>query len=102
MARASLTHGTVKHQAKHFFYAAGWKKFEALWNFVIRTRQLHCMTPVLESVLSKVTSRDRAFHDPPLVKNTKTHGLPRVRRTILTRPRIARSDMEPNGSSVVR
>jgi hypothetical protein len=28
IARASLHHGTLKHQAKHFFYAAGWKKFE--------------------------------------------------------------------------
>ena len=55
IARASLSHGTVKHQAKHFFYAAGWKKFESLWNLMIRARQLRCMTPVLESVLSKVT-----------------------------------------------
>jgi radical SAM superfamily enzyme YgiQ (UPF0313 family) len=57
IARASLTHASVKHQAKHFFYAAGWKKFEPLWNLVIRARQLRCMTPVLESVLSKVTRR---------------------------------------------
>jgi hypothetical protein len=28
VARASLSHGAIKHQAKHFFYAAGWKKFE--------------------------------------------------------------------------
>jgi radical SAM superfamily enzyme YgiQ (UPF0313 family) len=55
IARASLSHGTVKHQAKHFFYAAGWKKFESLWNLMIRARQLRCMTPLLESVLSKVT-----------------------------------------------
>jgi hypothetical protein len=56
IARASLSHGTVKHQAKHFFYAAGWKKFEPLWNLMIRARQLRCMTPLLESVLSKVTN----------------------------------------------
>ena len=40
IARASFTHGTLKHQAKHFTYAAGWKKFEPLWNVVIRARQL--------------------------------------------------------------
>ncbi len=56
IARASLAHGSVKHQAKHFFYAAGWKKFEPLWDLVIRARQLRAMTPLLESVLSKVTS----------------------------------------------
>ena len=27
IARASASHGSLKHQAKHFFYAAGWKKF---------------------------------------------------------------------------
>jgi radical SAM superfamily enzyme YgiQ (UPF0313 family) len=55
IARASLQHGTVKHQAKHFFYAAGWKKFEALWDFMIRMRQLRQVTPLLEAVLSRVT-----------------------------------------------
>jgi radical SAM superfamily enzyme YgiQ (UPF0313 family) len=55
IARGSLHHGTLKHQAKHFFYAAGWKKFEALWDLVIRARQLNWMTPVLEGVLARVT-----------------------------------------------
>ncbi|MGB7727209.1 MAG: radical SAM protein [Candidatus Acidiferrum sp.] len=55
IARASLKHGTVKHQAKHFFYAAGWKKFEPLWDFVIWMRQLRQVTPLLEGVLSRVT-----------------------------------------------
>ncbi|MEP6918349.1 MAG: radical SAM protein [Acidobacteriota bacterium] len=56
ISRASLFHGSLKHQAKHFFYAAGWKKFEPLWNLMIRARQLRCMTPVLEAVLAKVTA----------------------------------------------
>src|SRR6266853_1972526 len=58
IARASMSHGTVKHQAKHFFYASGWKKFEPLWNFMIRARQLGCMTPLLEAVLSKVSQSE--------------------------------------------
>jgi radical SAM superfamily enzyme YgiQ (UPF0313 family) len=60
IARASLAHGTLKHQAKHFFYAAGWKKFEPLWDLVIRARQLRVMTPLLEGVLSKVTADEPA------------------------------------------
>jgi radical SAM superfamily enzyme YgiQ (UPF0313 family) len=56
IARASLSHDSAKHQLKHFAYSAGWKKFEAAWNFVIKMRQLRCMTPLLEAVLSKVTS----------------------------------------------
>ncbi len=55
IGRAAWSHGTLKHQAKHFFYAAGWKKLEPLWDAVIRARQLRCMTPLLEAVLSKVT-----------------------------------------------
>ena len=55
-ARRRSSHGSLKHQAKHFFYAAGWKKFEPLWDLVIRARQLPAMTPLLEGVLSKVTA----------------------------------------------
>jgi hypothetical protein len=58
IARGSLSHGSVKHQAKHFFYAAGWKKFEPLWDLVIRARQLRIMTPLLEGVLSRVTANE--------------------------------------------
>jgi radical SAM superfamily enzyme YgiQ (UPF0313 family) len=55
IARGSVCHGSLKHQAKHFFYAAGWKKFEPIWDMIIRTRQLKQVTPLLEGVLSKVT-----------------------------------------------
>ena len=40
IARGSLHHRTFKHSLKHFFYTAGWKKFESVWNLAIRTRQL--------------------------------------------------------------
>lgn len=52
--RASMNHDTAKHFLKHLFYAGGWKKFEPLWNFVIKTRNLVLMLPVLEALLSKV------------------------------------------------
>jgi radical SAM superfamily enzyme YgiQ (UPF0313 family) len=55
VARGALSHDTVKHQAKHFFYAAGWKKLEPLWDLVIKAQRLDTMTPLLETVLSKVT-----------------------------------------------
>ena len=58
IAAASFTHGTLKHQAKHFAYAAGWKKLEGLWNAVIRARQLQVMTPLLEAVLSKLSGHE--------------------------------------------
>jgi radical SAM superfamily enzyme YgiQ (UPF0313 family) len=56
IARGSLSHASPKHCAKHFFYAAGWKKFEPLWDVVIRAKRLSVMTPLLEGVLSRVTA----------------------------------------------
>jgi radical SAM superfamily enzyme YgiQ (UPF0313 family) len=53
--KASLHHGSLKHQIKHFCYTSGWKKFEPLWNLIIQMRKLNVMTPLLEGVLSKVT-----------------------------------------------
>ena len=62
ISRASLFHGSLKHQGKHFFYAAGWKKFEPAWNLVIRAKQLRLMTPMLEAVLAKVTGEATPHH----------------------------------------
>ncbi len=56
--KASLFHGSFKHQLKHFFYASGWKKFEPLWNMIIHLKRLGLMTPMLEAVLSNVTKQD--------------------------------------------
>jgi radical SAM superfamily enzyme YgiQ (UPF0313 family) len=52
---ASAHHDTVKHTIKHFLYAGGWKKFEPLWNFMIKTKNLGSMLPILEAILSKVS-----------------------------------------------
>lgn len=49
-----MQHHTWKHTIKHFAYAGGWKKFEPLWNFIIKTKGLNQMLPVLEAILSKV------------------------------------------------
>jgi hypothetical protein len=54
--KAASAHESFKHQLKHFFYSAGWKKFERAWDFVIRVKQLSQMRPILEAVLSPVGS----------------------------------------------
>lgn len=51
---ASFKHDSAKHILKHLFYTGGWKKFEPLWNFIIKTEGLNKMLPLLESILSKV------------------------------------------------
>jgi radical SAM superfamily enzyme YgiQ (UPF0313 family) len=52
----SWHHHQLKHVIKHFAYAGGWKKFEPLWNFIIKTKGLNKMLPVLEAILSKVNN----------------------------------------------
>jgi radical SAM superfamily enzyme YgiQ (UPF0313 family) len=52
--KAASAHTTTKHKLKHFFYSAGWKKFERAWDLVIRIKQLSQMRPVLEAVLAPV------------------------------------------------
>src|SRR5688572_25082000 len=77
IARGALSHDSVKHQAKHFFYAAGWKKFEPLWDMVIRAKRLAVMTPLLEGVLSKVTASEN--REPRAV--ARDGSLPLLRAT---------------------
>ena len=61
ITKASLAHEKIKHQVKHFAYAGGWKKFEPLWNFIIKTKGLRNMLPVLEAILSKVDNKEKAI-----------------------------------------
>lgn len=53
---ASMKHSSNKHKLKHFLYTGGWKKFEPLWNFIIKSGRLNNMLPLLEAILSKVKS----------------------------------------------
>ncbi len=42
----------LRAQLRHLSYAAGWKKFEPVWDLLIRTRQVTRMLPMLEAVLA--------------------------------------------------
>jgi radical SAM superfamily enzyme YgiQ (UPF0313 family) len=55
--KASMQHEDIKHKIKHFAYAGGWKKFEPLWNFMIKTKGLNKMLPLLESILSRTNTK---------------------------------------------
>lgn len=60
IAKASLRHKSLHHQLKHFTYTGGWKKFEPMWNFMIKTGGLNKMLPLLEAILSEVRSPRKA------------------------------------------
>lgn len=53
IARAATRGGSLSHRLRRFAYAAGWKKFEPLWDMVIRTRRLAYMLPLLEGILDR-------------------------------------------------
>jgi radical SAM superfamily enzyme YgiQ (UPF0313 family) len=49
--RGARTQSAWTGVLRHLAYAGGWKKFEPLWDAIIRTRQVARALPVLESVL---------------------------------------------------
>ncbi len=42
----------LKERLRHVAYAGGWKKFEPLWDWVIRAKRVTALLPMLEAVLS--------------------------------------------------
>jgi radical SAM superfamily enzyme YgiQ (UPF0313 family) len=55
IVRGARAHADAGSGLRHFLYAAGWKKFEPLWDVVIRARRLGMMLPVLEGLLDRTT-----------------------------------------------
>lgn len=53
IARACTHHERLEMRVKHLAYSAGWKRFEPAWNFIIKSRNLGRMLPVLETILSR-------------------------------------------------
>jgi len=58
--RGASTKDTTRGRLRHIAYAGGWKKFEPLWNVVIRSRQVLHALPLLEAVLSGFGERRAA------------------------------------------
>jgi len=50
--RGAANKSTLIEAARHVAYAGGWKKFEPLWDLVIRARRIARLRPVLETVLT--------------------------------------------------
>lgn len=65
---------------RHVAYAGGWKKFEPLWDWVIRARRAGQMLPVLETILSSF-GRSPAIAAPAVHPHRKVaDGLPLLSR----------------------
>jgi len=55
--RGASTKETLAGGLRHAAYAAGWKKFEPLWDWLIRARRVGRALPVLETVLDGLRRR---------------------------------------------
>ncbi|MCJ7701888.1 MAG: B12-binding domain-containing radical SAM protein [Anaerolineales bacterium] len=60
-AGGSILQGAGSHQnwdkrLRHLLYAAGWKKFEPWWDWVIRLRRMGNFRPLLEALLARNAS----------------------------------------------
>ena len=55
--QGAWTKPTALGKLRHLAYAGGWKKFEPLWDWVIRARRVNQLLPMLESLLSEFGQR---------------------------------------------
>jgi radical SAM superfamily enzyme YgiQ (UPF0313 family) len=53
--RGAATKDTWRERVRHAAYAGGWKKFEPLWDLVIRAKRVGGALPVLEAILDAGT-----------------------------------------------
>ncbi len=67
----AATKESWKGRLRHLTYAAGWKKFEPLWDLVIKARRISGMVPLLERLLAasdvRAASQARGLAKPPSV-----------------------------------
>jgi radical SAM superfamily enzyme YgiQ (UPF0313 family) len=59
IARGAWQKSTVRDGLRHVAYAAGWKKFEPLWDLVIRAKRIAHLLPVLETILGSAKAEGK-------------------------------------------
>src|SRR5207247_7219146 len=55
--RGASSKAGLRSRLRHLAYAGGWKKFEPLWDLLIRSKQVLHALPVLETILTGFGSR---------------------------------------------
>ena len=73
IARGAAAHADAIAGLRHLAYSAGWKKFEPLWDVVIRAKRSAAMLPVLETILSEFGRREPSSRGK---RNPTTRAIP--------------------------
>ncbi|MEA5421460.1 radical SAM protein [Spirulina sp. CCNP1310] len=63
--QGAWTKNNWNDRARHLFYAGGWKKFEPLWDRIIRAEQVAKIRPMLEGILHGWPQRETPAVMPP-------------------------------------
>jgi radical SAM superfamily enzyme YgiQ (UPF0313 family) len=61
--QAASTKTDMAGRLRHLAYAGGWKKFEPVWDWVIRLKRVTSFLPLLESVLAGFEEADRFVNE---------------------------------------
>jgi radical SAM superfamily enzyme YgiQ (UPF0313 family) len=61
--KSAAAHTRPIDQLRHIAYAGGWKKFEPLWDMVIRAKRVSHTLPLLENILAGFGARDTIRRD---------------------------------------
>jgi hypothetical protein len=76
IVEAAWTKQTVTGRLRHLAYTGGWKKFEPLWDLVIRAKRVANFVPLLERVLDGLNLHrrdkpDRVERSRPVVNASR-------------------------------
>ena len=74
--QGAWTHEGVRDGLRHLAYAAGWKRFEPLWDWVIRAKRAGAMLPLLELILSEFGGRPSCRDGQGSTRTTEVRGAP--------------------------
>jgi radical SAM superfamily enzyme YgiQ (UPF0313 family) len=72
--RSGFVHNQAIDIIRHIAYSAGWKKFEPLWDWVIRAKRVTSFLPLLESVLAGFGSHQTRYSPYLSLQERTTKG----------------------------
>ncbi|MBS1789343.1 MAG: B12-binding domain-containing radical SAM protein [Acidobacteria bacterium] len=61
IAKGAWTKTDWRGKLRHLSYAGGWKKFEPLWDWVIRAKRVGAILPILETILAGFGNHSSSF-----------------------------------------
>jgi radical SAM superfamily enzyme YgiQ (UPF0313 family) len=71
---------------RHFAYASAWKKFEPMWDLIIRTKRVARMLPLLETILDGAKQKPCSLDSPASPENQLPERSPGEDKEAETQP----------------